>query len=342
MREEKRGISYRDAGVDIDAADRMVGRMSEVLKETWTEGVGTDFGGFAAAFSPPWKEYRDPRLLACTDGVGTKLRLLAEAGMYREAGRDCAGMVINDLITAGARPLFFLDYIAAARLEEGAVLGIVEGLAAACKEAGCALIGGETAEMPGYYAPGDYEVVGFAVGMAEGAPGTRRPPEAGDVLVGIPSTGPHSNGFSLVRRILEAQKWSLADSPEGLEGSLAEHLLRATPIYADVVLPSLEDGSAVAAAHITGGGIPGNLPRALPEHLEAEVDWDSWPRPPVFEWLAAAGPVTEEEMRRTFNLGVGMVLVVPPSSVEAVLERTRGRGRPGWVMGAVRAKETGA
>ncbi|MFO7942676.1 MAG: phosphoribosylformylglycinamidine cyclo-ligase [Bacillota bacterium] len=335
MKENDEGMSYSDAGVDVDKADRMVAKMEDILSRTWTEEVRGEFGGFAAAFAPPWKDYRDPQLIACTDGVGTKLRLLAETERFREAGRDCAAMVLNDLLAVGARPLFFLDYIAADRLEESQVLGIVRGLSEACAEAGCALIGGETAEMPGYYRSGDYEVVGFAVGLVEGTPDEEREVREDDILIGIPSSGPHSNGFSLIRRILDESAWSLDSNFDEIEGELGERLLTPTPIYAPLLLPLFEEGLVKAAAHITGGGIPGNLPRIMPKGLTASVDWSSWERPGIFNLLARAGKVAEEEMRRTFNLGVGMVLVVAPEDVDSVIEATRKSGHEGWVMGRV-------
>ncbi|MFP4200099.1 MAG: phosphoribosylformylglycinamidine cyclo-ligase [Clostridia bacterium] len=335
MKKNDGGMSYKDAGVDVEKADNMVRKMEDILRRSWTDEVRGEFGGFAAAFAPRWKNYRDPQLIACTDGVGTKLRLLAETERFREAGRDCAAMVLNDLLAVGAHPLFFLDYIAADRLQESHVLGIVRGLTEACAEAGCALIGGETAEMPGYYHPGDYEVVGFAVGMVEGDPGERRRIRDGDVLIGIPSTGPHSNGFSLIRRILEKSPWSLDSNFAEIEGELGERLLTPTPIYAPVVLPLFESGLVKAAAHITGGGILGNLPRIMPKGLTASVDWSSWTRPGIFDLLARAGEVAEEEMRRTFNLGVGMILVVAPQDVDPVIEATHEGGYQGWIMGHV-------
>ncbi len=341
MNRDKKPLSYREAGVDIDKADRLVDRMSRLVQGTWTEGTASDFGGFAAAFTPRWKDYEDPRLLACTDGVGTKLRLLGQTGRFETAGRDCAAMVLNDLVAAGARPLFFLDYIAAAKLEEDAVLGIVEGLAAACRQADCALIGGETAEMPDYYSPGDHEVVGFAVGIADGA--REIPPvSSGDVLIGLPASGPHSNGFSLIRRILEESAWSLDSRFEGMETELGDCILAPTPIYAPAVLPLFDEGIAKASAHITGGGLPGNLPRILPGGLEPMIDWTSWRRPRLYELFSEYGNVSEEELRRTFNLGVGMVVAVAPDDVGRAISVTRSGGYPGWPLGeVVRARGRG-
>ncbi len=330
------GTTYRDAGVDIERADAIVARMQEAVRGTWIEGTTGDFGDFAASFFPPWREYRRPRLVACTDSVGTKIKLAAATGRYREVGVDCVGMVVNDMVTEGAKPLFLLDYIAAAELRPGPVLQIVQGLAGGCREAGCALVGGETAEMPGVYRPDDHELVGFALGIAEGDRELLpRAPRPGDLLLGLPSAGLHSNGFSLVRLILQKTGWSLDRVISPLEVPLGEELMRPTRIYVRAVLDLFERGGALAFAHITGGGIPGNVPRALPRGTRPHIDWSSWERPPIFELLAAAGTVAEEEMRRTFNLGVGMVAVVPPESFDRALEVAREAGLQAHQMGEV-------
>ncbi len=330
------GTTYRDAGVDIERADAIVASMQEAIRGTWIEGTTGDFGDFAASFFPPWKDYRRPRLVACTDSVGTKIKLAAATGRHREVGVDCVGMVVNDMVTEGARPLFLLDYIAASELKPEPVLQIVQGLAQGCREAGCALVGGETAEMPGVYGPDDHELVGFALGIAEGDRELLpRDPEPGDLLLGLPSAGLHSNGFSLVRQVITDRGWDLEQVIAPLEIPLAEELMRPTRIYVRPVLDLFERGGALAFAHITGGGIPGNVGRALPRGTRPRIDWSSWARPPVFDLIADAGRVSEEEMRRTFNLGVGMVAVVPPGDLERALGVAREAGVEAHVMGEV-------
>jgi len=330
------GMSYRDAGVDIRKADRIVRDMRDIVSETWTEGVQEDFGGFAASFVPDWSAYRHPRLVSCTDGVGTKLKLAGTAGRLRGTGVDCVAMVVNDLITSGARPLFFLDYLAANTLESDDVLEIVRGLADGCRRARCALIGGETAEMPGTYADDGYELVGFAVGIAEGDPSLQpREPEAGDLLMALPSSGLHSNGFSLVRRLVLRQGWSLTEKIPPLERPLGEALLRPTRIYAAPVLDLFREGSALVAANITGGGLEDNVRRVLPAHLAPDVDWQSWQVPPVFSLLDEAGGIGHKEMRRTFNMGVGMVVVVPSECRDDALATAGAHGLCSWMVGTV-------
>ncbi|MFO8060359.1 MAG: phosphoribosylformylglycinamidine cyclo-ligase [Bacillota bacterium] len=333
------GTTYRDAGVDIEKADAIVARMREAIRGTWIEGTTEDFGDFAASFFPPFADYRRPRLVACTDSVGTKIKLAAATGRHREVGIDCVGMVVNDMVTEGARPLFLLDYIASGQLQPEPILEIVEGLADGCRQAGCALVGGETAEMPGVYGEGDHEIVGFALGIAEGDPELLpRAPRPKDQLIGLASDGLHSNGFSLVRRVIADRGWELDRIVSPLEVSLGEELMRPTRIYARAVLDLFERGGALAFAHITGGGIPGNVPRVLPAGTAASIDWSSWERPPVFDLIADAGNVPEEEMRRTFNLGVGMVAVVPPEGVDRALEVAREAGVRAIPIGEVTAK----
>ncbi len=330
------GTSYRDAGVDIDRADAIVAQMESLLRTTWTEGCTDDFGGFAASFVPPCNDYRRPVLVACTDSVGTKIKLAAKTGHFSGIGVDCVGMVVNDMVTSRARPLFFLDYIASARLEEEPILGITEGLARGCRQAGCALIGGETAEMPGVYQTGDYELVGFGVGITEGDPQSPlRAPRPGDFLVALSSDGLHSNGFSLVRKLIDDMGWDLGETLGKLDVPLGEEVLRPTRIYVSVVLEMFSQGLSLAAAHITGGGIPGNVPRVLPTATRAKIDWSSWEPPPIFSLLADAGGITDTEMRRTFNMGVGMVLVVGPDQVDGALTTAADAGHEAWVMGRV-------
>lgn len=336
------GTSYRDAGVDIDRADAIVAQMESVIRTTWTDGCTDDFGGFAASFIPPCKEYRRPVLVACTDSVGTKIKLAARIGHFGGIGIDCVGMVVNDMVTSRARPLFFLDYIASARLEEEPILEITGGLADGCRQAGCALIGGETAEMPGVYQPGDYELVGFGVGITEGDPeSTPRPPRPGDALVALASDGLHSNGFSLVRKLIDDVGWDLNETPGGLDVPLGQEVLRPTRIYVSVVLEMFSRGISLAAAHITGGGIPGNVPRVLPPGTRPGIDWSSWEPPSIFPLLADAGGISEIEMRRTFNMGVGMVLVVPPDRVDSALAAAKDADHHAWVIGGVIEGERG-
>ncbi len=330
------GTTYRDAGVDIERADAIVASMQEAIRGTWIEGTTDDFGDFAASFFPPWRDYRRPRLVACTDSVGTKIKLAAATGRHREVGVDCVGMVVNDMVTEGAQPLFLLDYIAASELKPEPVLQIVQGLAQGCREAGCALVGGETAEMPGVYNLDDHELVGFALGIAEGDRELLpRDPKPGDLLLGLPSAGLHSNGFSLVRQVVRDKGWDLEQVIAPLEVPLAEELMRPTRIYVRPVLDLFERGGALAFAHITGGGIPGNVIRALPRGTRPRIDWSSWERPPVFDLIADAGRVAEEEMRKTFNLGVGMVAVVPPEDLDRALGVAREAGVEAHVMGVI-------
>ncbi len=334
MRKE---LSYRDAGVDIDAADRILDSLRETIMSTWTSRTVTELGGFAAAYQPPWEAYRRPHLVACTDGVGTKLKLAGQLEAYRGVGVDCVAMVVNDLVTGGARPLFFLDYIAAAKLEPKPIQALVEGLVEGCREAECALIGGETAEMPGVYQLGDHEIVGFAVGILEGDPGAKpRRIQPDDVAIGLASSGPHSNGYSLIRRIVEECGWHLTEPLDGLDETLGEALLRPTRIYVRPVRALFKKGWALACAHITGGGLMANISRVVPEGLQLQVDWSSWQVPPIFDVLADAGNVSVEEMRRTFNLGVGMVVIVPPETTNDALSLLDDLGYSAWLLGRVK------
>jgi len=333
-------ISYRDAGVDIDKADRIVNQMRQLVSETWTDGVARDFGGFAAAFEPNWQDYKNPRLLACTDGVGTKLKLARKMDRLDSAGIDCVAMVVNDLITSGAKPLFFLDYISSNELKSDEVLQIVSGLAEGCKKAGCALIGGETAEMPGTYAEDDYEVVGFGVGIMDSEDSAIcRQPKEGDLLIGLPSSGLHSNGFSLVRKLIDDKDWELSDIIEPLDRSLGQELIEPTRIYVKPVMEMMETGASAACAHITGGGLLDNVRRILPGELEAKIDWDNWQRPAVFSMLAQSGQISEDEMRRTFNLGVGMVLVARADQQDEVHKIAIEHDLDSFVIGEVVRKD---
>lgn len=316
------GASYAEAGVDIEAGDALVDAIKPAAKSTQRPGVMGGLGGFGALFDPKAAGLKDPVLVSCTDGVGTKLLLAIESGLHDEIGIDLVAMCVNDLIVQGAQPLFFLDYMATGSLSVATAERIVKGIAKACKESGCALVGGETAEMPGLYGKGHYDLAGFSVGAAERdamLPATIR---EGDSLIALPSSGVHSNGFSLVRHIVEKSGLSWKDpAPFSPTQSLAEAFLTPTRLYVSTVLKLHEKKLLNGCAHITGGGLPGNLPRVLPEGLGVSIDGQSWPIPGIFSWLAEQGPVTDEEMLKVFNCGIGMVLVTSqPEEVMKTLE----------------------
>ncbi len=303
--------SYSDAGVDIAAGEALVGRLKPLARATARSGVLGGLGGFGALFDPKAAGFTDPVLVATTDGVGTKLKLAIETGRHDSVGVDLVAMCVNDLVVQGAEPLLFLDYFATGRLALDQATEVIGGIARGCQEAGCALVGGETAEMPGFYPSGDYDLAGFAVGAAER--GTLLPAAVspGDAVIGLASSGVHSNGFSLVRRIVAASGLGWADPAPFAPGrTLGEALLTPTRIYVKPVLALHRAGLLRAAAHITGGGLPGNLPRVLPAGTTAVLDAGSWTPPPVFAWLARAGGVAADEMLRVFNCGIGMALVV--------------------------------
>ena len=279
-------ISYEKAGVDIDAADEMVDKIAQVIADTWGDEIAGQIGAFGGHYRPPWRSFEQPELVASTDSVGTKIRLAAQMEDFSGVGLDCTAMVLNDLIIERAQPLFFLDYIAADTLDHDDILQIVEGLAEGCRQAGCALIGGELAEMPGFYRKGDYELVGFGVGITEGCEESRpRSPREGDVLVGLASTGVHSNGYSLIRHLIDLHGWELNCKPSGMEDTLGEVLLHPTRIYVSALSRMFEEETALAAAHITGGGLLGNIPRVLPDDLSPRLDWSSWEIPPIFHFI---------------------------------------------------------
>ncbi len=306
------GQSYRDAGVDIDAGEALVERIRPLADATRRPGVVASIGGFGARFDPGSAGFRDPVLVATTDGVGTKLKVAIAMGRHDTVGIDLVAMCVNDLVVEGAEPLFFLDYFATARLSVEAGRDIVAGIAEGCRLAGCALIGGETAEMPGMYTGDDYDLAGFAVGAFERDQGLKpESAEAGDVVLGLASSGIHSNGFSLVRKVVEDQRLDYrAEAPFAAGRALGDALLEPTRIYVKSCLAAVRAGGVRALAHITGGGLVGNVPRSLPPGLAAEIDAGSWPFPAVFRWLARTGEVTAGEMARTFNCGIGMVAIV--------------------------------
>ena len=318
MTEKKNGLTYADAGVEIDAGNDLVERIKPAARRTNRPGVMSGLGGFGALFDLKAAGYRDPVLVAATDGVGTKLRIAIDTGNVDTIGIDLVAMCVNDLVCQGAEPLFFLDYFATGKLETEAAARVVEGIAEGCVQSRCALIGGETAEMPGMYAEGDFDLAGFAVGAMER--GGTLPAEVaeGDVLLGLASSGVHSNGYSLVRKLVELSGlgWE-ADCPWG-DGTLGAALLAPTRLYVTAALAAIEAGGVHALAHITGGGITENLPRVLPEGQGALVDLDAWTLPPVFRWLAETGGMEQAELLKTFNCGLGMILAVAPGRVAPV------------------------
>ena len=331
------GLSYRDAGVDVDAGNRAVEEIREAVRSTYRSEVLGDLGGFGGLFAPDFSKYREPVLVSGTDGVGTKLQIAFMTGRHDTIGQDAVAMCVNDVLAQGAEPLFFLDYLAVGRLEPLQVKEIVEGIAAACKESGCALIGGETAEMPGFYRTNEYDVAGFCVGVVERAKLLPRPDVApGDVLVGLPSSGLHSNGFSLARKICFGRKKMAADTPVSeLGGELGEALLTPTRLYPKLILPLLEKYAIKGICHITGGGFYDNIPRILPPGTGARIDPTAWPILPIFKLLQEWGGVAREEMFRTFNMGIGLILVQSPSEAGALIRDLAERGERAFRIGEV-------
>jgi phosphoribosylformylglycinamidine cyclo-ligase len=320
--------SYRDAGVDIDAGNALVEAIKPLAKATSRAGAAALLGGFGAVFDPKAAGFRDPLLVATTDGVGTKLKIAIESGRHDSVGIDLVAMCVNDLVVQGAEPLFFLDYFATGKLDVEAGRQIVAGIAAACRDVNCALIGGETAEMPGMYADGDYDLAGFAVGAVERDQLlTGATVAEGDIVLGLASSGVHSNGFSLVRRIVASSGLGYADpAPFAPGASLGEALLTPTRLYVRSCLAAVRAGTVKALAHITGGGLLENIPRVLPGGLAAELDASSWVLPPVFRWLKAQGGIAPAEMARTYNCGIGMIAVASPANAEAALRTLEAHG----------------
>lgn len=323
---EKTVLTYAQAGVDIDAGNALVDRIKPAAASTDRPGVMSGLGGFGALFDPRAAGYTDPVLVAATDGVGTKLRIAIDTGEMDGVGIDLVAMCVNDLVCQGAEPLFFLDYFATGKLEVESAARVVEGIAEGCRRAGAALIGGETAEMPGMYHGGDFDLAGFAVGAMERGCHLPQDVAEGDVLLALGSDGVHSNGYSLVRKIVERTGLDWDAPAPFAKGPLGRALLTPTRIYVRPLLEAMRAGGVHAAAHITGGGITENLPRVLPEGMGAEVDLDSWEPPAVFRWLADEGGVPEAEMLKTFNCGVGMILAVAPDRAAALTDLLRGAG----------------
>ena len=327
-------LSYRDAGVDIDAGNALIDRIKPHAARTNRPGVLGGLGGFGALFELPLDRYKNPVLVSGTDGVGTKLKLAIDAGIHDTIGIDLVAMCVNDIVVAGAEPLFFLDYYATGALDIDVASDVVKGIADGCLQAGAALAGGETAEMPGMYGEGDYDLAGFCVGAVEKSEiidGSAV--KAGDALIGLASSGPHSNGYSLVRKIIEVSGADLAADFHGK--SLGETLLAPTRIYVKSLLALHEEVELHSLAHITGGGLPENLPRVLPEGCRAVIDAGAWKRPPVFDWLQEKGNVATDEMYRTFNCGVGMVLCVPADQAEKAVAFLNERGEEASIIGSI-------
>jgi phosphoribosylformylglycinamidine cyclo-ligase len=326
---------YRRAGVDIAAGAAFVRAIGPLVRSTARAGASPELGGFAGFFDLADAGFKSPLLVAATDGVGTKLQLTARSGRHEVAGIDLVAMCVNDLLVHGAQPLFFLDYLATSKLEPATAQALIEGIVAGCREAGCALIGGETAEMPEHYRPGDYDLAGFAVGAVErGRQLPRDDVRPGDVLLGLASSGAHANGFSLIREILRRESLFLADpAPFAPEETLASALLVPTRIYVRSLLDLLDHDVIKAIAHITGGGLLDNVPRVLPEGVVARIDAATWKAPPVFLWLYEAGKIAPEEMLRVFNCGIGMVLVVDAPSVDAVMRHLGEQGETVYRLG---------
>ncbi|HEV2083299.1 MAG TPA: phosphoribosylformylglycinamidine cyclo-ligase [Brevundimonas sp.] len=336
----RNGLTYADAGVDIDAGERLVDAIKPLAKSTARPGSEPSLGGFGALFDLKAAGFSDPLIVTTTDGVGTKLKIAIETGRHDGVGVDLVAMCVNDLLAQGAEPLLFLDYYATGKLDVDAARRVVAGIAEGCRQAGCALVGGETAEMPGMYSGGDYDLAGFSLGALERGAALPRfdLQNTGDVIVGIASSGPHSNGYSLIRRVIEAagKGWG-DDAPFDRDRTLAQALMEPTRIYVKSVLPLMKAGLVKGAAHITGGGLIENPQRGIADHLKPVFDWEAWPMPPVFRWLAEAGGIEAHEMRRTFNCGVGFILIVGPEQVEDVLAGLLEAGETAFVCGRLDA-----
>jgi len=342
MSDRPNGLTYAQAGVDIDAGNALVERIKPLARSTARPGSTPSLGGFGALFDLKAAGYDDPLLVTTTDGVGTKLKVAIETGRHESVGVDLVAMCVNDLLAQGAEPLLFLDYYATGKLEVDAAAAVIAGIAEGCRQASCALVGGETAEMPGMYSGDDYDMAGFCVGAVDRDKVLPRLAEQkpGDIMIGIAASGPHSNGYSLIRRIVERSglAWD-APAPFADGQSLAEALLTPTRIYIKTVLPHLKAGRVKGLAHITGGGLTENPPRAIARGLVPRFDWNAWTLPPVFEWLQQTGGVSEAEMRRTFNCGLGLVLIVDPRDVAEVLEGLVRADEDAFVVGELAASD---
>jgi phosphoribosylformylglycinamidine cyclo-ligase len=337
-------MDYKQSGVDIDAGNDVVRRIRSLAQRTFTPGVLSDIGSFGGLFALDRADIVDPVLVASADGVGTKLRVAFMAGVHDTIGVDLVNHCVNDILVQGARPLFFLDYLATGRLDPGVAVKIVEGLARGCRENRCALLGGETAEMPGFYAEGEYDVAGFIVGaVSRGRLIDGKSIRAGDVLIGLPSSGLHTNGYSLARRIaFETAGLRVSSSVPELGRSIGDALLQPHRAYLDVVMPLADAGIVKGMAHITGGGITDNLPRIVPDGLSASIDRSAWQVPPLFTWLQRTGNVPREDMFRTFNMGIGLIVVCAPADEARARELLARAGEASaWRVGEIRAGGSG-
>ncbi|MEH6666000.1 MAG: phosphoribosylformylglycinamidine cyclo-ligase, partial [Brevundimonas sp.] len=334
------GLTYAQAGVDIDAGERLVQAIKPLAKSTARPGAEPSLGGFGALFDLKAAGFVDPLIVSTTDGVGTKLKIAIETGLHGGVGVDLVAMCVNDLLAQGAEPLLFLDYFATGKLDVEAATEVVAGIAEGCRQAGCALVGGETAEMPGMYGDGDYDLAGFSMGAVERGQVLPRLDlqNTGDVIIGLASSGPHSNGYSLVRKVVEKSglAWS-DDAPFAPGHTLAEALMAPTRIYVRSIVPLMKAGLIKGGAHITGGGLIENPPRCIAEGLKAAFDWNAWPLPHVFQWLAGTGGISDHEMRRTFNCGVGFILIVSPENAEPVLASLLNVGETAFICGQLEA-----
>jgi len=337
--DRRNGLTYAGAGVDIGAGNALVERIKPAAARTARPGVMAGLGGFGALFDLKAAGYTDPILVAATDGVGTKLRLAIDTGQLDSVGIDLVAMCVNDLVCQGAEPLFFLDYFATGRLSVEAAATVIEGVGAGCAEAGAALVGGETAEMPGMYPPGDFDLAGFAVGAMERGAALPRDVTEGDVLLGLTSSGVHSNGYSLVRQVVEQASLGWDLPAPFADAGLAVALLTPTRIYVRAARAALAAGGLHGLAHITGGGLTENVPRMLPEGLGAEIDLDAWELPPVFDWLRASAGIADAEMLRTFNCGIGLVAVVAADRADALAELLQDEGEAVRRIGRVASGE---
>jgi phosphoribosylformylglycinamidine cyclo-ligase len=327
-------LTYRDAGVDIDAGDQLVENIKPFAKRTLRKGVLAGIGGFGALFEIARERYREPVLVAGTDGVGTKLKLAFELNRHATIGIDLVAMSVNDILTHGAEPLFFLDYYACGKLDVATATEVVKGIAAGCETAGCALIGGETAEMPGMYPSGEYDLAGFAVGIVEKSRIIDGSAVAeGDALLGLAASGAHSNGYSLIRKIIAVKGIDLSARFHGRP--LSDVILEPTRIYVKPVLKLVQSVAVKGLAHITGGGLIENVPRVLPEHLGARIERSAWPMPPLFGWLKEQGNIADAELHRVFNCGIGMVVVVSAGDADAALKTLQSAGETAWRIGRV-------
>ena len=335
---KEEGLTYKDSGVDIKKADILVSRIKEMVKQTETAGVIGELGGFGGLFAPDFKQYEKPVLVAGTDGVGTKLRIAQKTGIHDTIGIDLVAMCVNDILVQGATPLFFLDYLACGSLKLSVNEAIIAGIVDGCKQAGVALIGGETAEMPGFYPEGEYDVAGFAVGIAEQKRLiTGKDIAAGDLLLGLTSSGVHSNGFSLVRYLIKNNpELNYNDNIAQLGTSLGQELLKPTRIYVKQILPLLARYKIKGISHITGGGLIDNIPRILPDGLQAVIAPDRWPGLSIFDLIATKGKVSRQEMFKTFNMGIGLVLVISPQEKAKIIAELQKKGESVYIIGEIK------